>query len=86
MRVFTEVAGQHLVDREVAAHVAQELDVVLVGEPVGVVQQDAAGFGRCGHHRAVRQVAEAGLAEVDEAGELGLDPGRGSRVGYLSKI
>jgi hypothetical protein len=63
----------HLVDREVPAHVPQELDVVLVRQPVGVVQQDAHGIGIARRQRPVGQVGQAGLAEVDEPGQLRLD-------------
>ena len=54
------VVGQHAIDAEVPAVVAQEIDVVQRVEPIGVVD----------HHRAARPVAEA-----EEPGEHALDAG-----------
>ena len=59
------IHGQHAVDREVPADVAQQRDVEQLVEPVGVV----------GHHRAGRAVAErqvVGEARLD-AGHVGVD-------------
>jgi hypothetical protein len=54
------VEGQHAVDREVPADVAQELDVVELRQPLGVVD-----------HEGVRLT----LAETEEPGEHGGDAG-----------
>ena len=48
------IHGEHAVDREMPADVAQEIDVVERGEPFGIVDHQAVG---------------AALAEADEAGE-----------------
>lgn len=55
--LFDRLGGEHLVDVEVPADVAQEIQVFDVPQPVGVVDQAGAG----------------GVAEVEEAGELALD-------------
>ncbi len=57
-RSLRRVHGQHAVDGEVPAHVAQELDVVERRQPLGVVEHDGVG---------------AALAEFEEAREHALD-------------
>jgi hypothetical protein len=65
-RSFTLSKAQHAVDREIAADVAQELDVVELQQPVGIVDHD-----RVGRAVAVAQDAAVDLLDaLDVRGDL----------------
>ena len=55
------VFGHHVIDGQVLADVAQELEIADAARPVRVVDDDGAGWPR---------------TEVEEAGELGVDSGQ----------
>ncbi len=63
---------QHPVDREVSPDVAKKLDVVQLGEPIGVVGHDGVVLAVAEAHETRERLADAGFVGVDifEAQEL----------------
>ena len=59
------VEGQHPVDREVRAHVAQQRDVAERVEPVGIVDQERAGAAVAEAEEAVERAPDARLVGGD---------------------
>ena len=60
-RDFTDSLADHLVDGEVLADVAEEVDEAVGAQPLGVVEQQALGLARRGR-------------QIEQAPELGPDP------------
>ena len=59
------IHGQHAIDREMPPDVAQELDVVELGEPVGVVGHDRVGLAVAEADEMRERLADARLVGLD---------------------
>ena len=59
------IHGQHAVDREVAAHVAQEVDVVQRRQPLRIVGHDRVGAGVAEGQEFREDLLDAGLVGLD---------------------
>ena len=67
-RVLTRLLGDHLVDGEVLAHIAQEVDEPVGAEPFGVVEQQPARLASGGRH--VEQATELGTDRLEVRRQL----------------
>ena len=93
--LLVALGPQHIVDREAGAHLPQQLDVVQLEQPVGVVQHD--GLALAEVDEPLHLLFEAGgvvldvlprqhLAHIGAAGGAAADQGDGLVAGHLQPL